>query len=108
MRRLVGEGGSHLRDLHAQIVKVRHRVASVALAAIMTTAGAVAASAQSAAPRSVRMTWFGITNWHYQIGDLGIMLDGAVSFRSSGTIAVKQQINRELVDKVADALGKQG
>jgi hypothetical protein len=32
------------------------------------------------APDAVRMTWFGITNWHYQIGDLGVMLDGEVSF----------------------------
>ncbi|MFI6742474.1 hypothetical protein ACIBI9_57050 [Nonomuraea sp. NPDC050451] len=22
-------------------------------------------------PREIRMTWFGITNWHYQIGDVG-------------------------------------
>jgi hypothetical protein len=28
------------------------------------------------APESIDMTWFGITNWHYQIGDVGIMLDG--------------------------------
>ena len=30
------------------------------------------------APESVRMTWFGITNWHYQIGDKGVLLDGEV------------------------------
>ena len=42
----------------------------------------LAALAQGKPPESVRMTWFGITNWHYQIGDLGIMLDGAVSFKS--------------------------
>ncbi len=29
------------------------------------------------------MTWFGITNWHYQIGNLGVMLDGEVSFPAS-------------------------
>lgn len=28
------------------------------------------------APKSMRMTWFGITNWHYQIGNVGILLDG--------------------------------
>ena len=28
------------------------------------------------APTAINMTWFGITNWHYQIGDVGIMLDG--------------------------------
>lgn len=27
-------------------------------------------------PDNVRMTWFGITNWHYQIGETGILLDG--------------------------------
>jgi len=66
------------------------------------------ASAQSSAPRDIRMTWFGITNWHYQIGNLGIMLDGAVSFRSSTTIGVRQEINTQLVDRVHDALTKQG
>jgi len=30
------------------------------------------------APENVLMTWFGITNWHYQIGDKGVMLDGEV------------------------------
>ena len=28
------------------------------------------------APTAIKMTWFGITNWHYQIGDIGILLDG--------------------------------
>lgn len=27
-------------------------------------------------PQDMRMTWFGITNWHYQVGDVGILLDG--------------------------------
>ncbi|MEO5669393.1 MAG: MBL fold metallo-hydrolase [Ramlibacter sp.] len=27
-------------------------------------------------PENVRMTWFGITNWHYQIANTGILLDG--------------------------------
>ncbi|WP_243724509.1 MBL fold metallo-hydrolase [Pigmentiphaga sp. D-2] len=30
------------------------------------------------APEKVLMTWFGITNWHYQIGDKGVLLDGEV------------------------------
>jgi hypothetical protein len=30
------------------------------------------------APANVRMTWFGITNWHYQIGEKGVLLDGEV------------------------------
>jgi len=28
------------------------------------------------APQSMHMTWFGVTNWHYQIGNVGILLDG--------------------------------
>ncbi len=30
------------------------------------------------APEEVLMTWFGITNWHYQMGDKGVLLDGEV------------------------------
>ena len=86
---------------------VRTTIASLALAAVFAVGAASAAVAQSP-PSGVRMTWFGITNWHYQIGDLGIMLDGAVSFRSSGAIAIKQQINKEMVDKVHDALTQRG
>lgn len=32
--------------------------------------------AQREAPQSIRMVWFGNTNWHYQIGRTGILLDG--------------------------------
>lgn len=35
------------------------------------------------APESIEMTWFGITNWHYQIGGLGIMLDGETMNRGN-------------------------
>ena len=30
------------------------------------------------APAEVRATWFGISNWHYQAGELGFILDGEV------------------------------
>lgn len=30
------------------------------------------------APTELRTTWFGISNWHYQVGDLGFILDGEV------------------------------
>ena len=30
------------------------------------------------APVSVRTTWFGISNWHYQAGEVGFVLDGEV------------------------------
>lgn len=40
-------------------------------------AGLIAACGGSESPpENVRMTWFGITNWHYQIGNAGILLDG--------------------------------
>jgi len=57
-------------------------------------------------PDHVRMTWFGISNWHYQIGNLGILLDGAVSYRSD--YSGKQASNPALVSKVQDALTKRG
>lgn len=30
------------------------------------------------APTQIRTTWFGISNWHYQVGELGFILDGEV------------------------------
>ena len=53
------------------------------------------------APSSVRMTWFGITNWHYQVGDLGILLDGAVGYPA-------RDPNPAMVTKVHDALKLKG
>lgn len=52
-------------------------------------------------PQEVRMTWFGITNWHYQVGELGILLDGAVGYPA-------REPNPEMVTKTWDALKKQG
>ncbi|RZL64782.1 MAG: hypothetical protein EOP81_07280 [Variovorax sp.] len=43
------------------------------------------------------MTWFGITNWHYQIGNKGVMLDGEVV--NGGRTA-----NAEAVTKALDTL----
>jgi hypothetical protein len=34
-------------------------------------------------PKSMTMTWFGITNWHYQIGSIGILLDGETKNRGN-------------------------
>ncbi len=53
------------------------------------------------APTEVRMTWFGVTNWHYQVGDLGIMLDGAVGYPA-------RDPNPAMVTKVHDALKLKG
>jgi hypothetical protein len=55
----------------------------------------------AAAPDNVRMTWFGITNWHYQIGDLGVMLDGEVSFPANAPVPA-------MVTKASAALQKHG
>jgi len=53
------------------------------------------------APSQLRMTWFGITNWHYQVGELGIVLDGAVGFPS-------QEPDSAMVARVNDALSIEG
>ena len=66
--------------------------------AAQTTSGG---GAQPGMPHEVRMTWFGISNWHYQIGELGILLDGAVGFPSADP-------NPELVQKVREALEQKG
>lgn len=49
-------------------------LAGATLAAVIAACGG--GDRDVAAPQEVRMTWFGITNWHYQIGDAGILLDG--------------------------------
>ncbi len=50
---------------------------AAALAAGALAWGLTAAhAADNEPPEQVRMTWFGITNWHYQIGDTGILVDG--------------------------------
>lgn len=56
---------------------------------------------EDAAPKNVRMTWFGITNWHYQVGDLGILLDGAVGYPA-------RDPNPAMVTRVHDALKLKG
>jgi hypothetical protein len=49
-------------------------------------------------------TWFGITNLHYQIGDLSFIQDGAVS----GTYTGRTLTAEQAVDKVWSALAKGG
>ncbi len=81
----------------------------LSLLATATTAAVIAVAAcgggddvaEAGAPTNVRMTWFGITNWHYQVGDLGIMLDGAVGFPAS-------EPNPDMVTRVHDALKLKG
>lgn len=56
------------------------KMALVATAGIGVCAASLVAcgggGSDSNAVDNVRMTWFGITNWHYQIGKVGILLDG--------------------------------
>jgi hypothetical protein len=81
-------------------------VTTVPAAAVALGLGASPASADSdrhsaGIPRSVRMTWFGITNWHYQIGDIGVLLDGAVGYPA-------RQPNPAVVRRVRTALEASG
>ena len=55
----------------------KSRIALAVSAAVLASAMVAACGGDgSREPENVRMTWFGITNWHYQIGDAGILLDG--------------------------------
>ena len=60
-----------------------------------------AAGTRPGMPKEVRMTWFGISNFHYQIGELGILLDGAVGFPSNDP-------NPAVVTQVREALELKG
>jgi hypothetical protein len=84
---------------------MKQRPALTALAAATILAITVSAcgggSDDDNAPTEVRMTWFGITNWHYQVGDLGILLDGAVGFPA-------RDPNPTIVTQVYDALKLKG
>lgn len=53
------------------------------------------------APSSIRTTWFGISNWHYQIGDVGFILDGEV-------VNAGRRPNPAAVTKALSALEKKG
>ena len=47
--------------------------------AMMLALVASAGAGYAETPSDIKMTWFGITNWYYEIGDTGILMDGAVS-----------------------------
>jgi hypothetical protein len=61
------------------------------------------------APEFARMTWFGITNWHYQIGDKGVLLDGEVvnGGRDANPAAVTKALNA-LIASPVPSLSKDG
>src|SRR5260221_289716 len=75
-------------------------VAPLALAAAMVGFAAAAVAQTAQPPRQGRMTWFGITNWHYQIRDLGIMLDRAVAFFVSNSGAGAEIMKDRIDDGV--------
>jgi hypothetical protein len=65
-------------------------LAALALGSCIAAPGAVAAKPESP-PEEVRMTWYGITNWHYQIGNVGVILDGeSVNGRLTPASVTKQ------------------
>ncbi|MBK4737785.1 MBL fold metallo-hydrolase [Noviherbaspirillum pedocola] len=82
--------------------------ASASSAGLLANTGAVA-------PTEVRMTWFGVANWTFKIGDLNIMMDGYMSripqdyfSGGGGGLAVTKApwpIDRASVAKVNSVLG---
>lgn len=83
-------------------------MASLAGACVLTACGGgdsdsdpVAPDPFANAPTSIRTTWFGISNWHYQIGESGVILDGEVV--NSGRTP-----NPAAVSKALSALTKKG
>ncbi len=87
-------------------MRIQWGMGAVALAAALTATGCGGSDDEvvdplSGAPQSMRMTWFGITNWHYQVGDVGIMLDGETMNRGSTP-------NPESVTKAIASLKRNG
>jgi len=65
--------------------KIRAAAAAAAVvgATTMVACGGGGGTGADSSAHDIRMTWFGITNWHYQIGKAGILLDGET--KSSGS-----------------------
>lgn len=76
------------------------KLPSLAVTALLIFSGAT--PAETAVPDGVRMTWFGVTNWYYEIGGTGILVDGAVSkFNDEGA-----RSDAGLVERVYRALDR--
>ncbi|HEY8983338.1 MAG TPA: hypothetical protein VIU15_27635 [Streptomyces sp.] len=72
------------------------------LSGVPTVAATTALTSSRPGPaQEVRMTWFGISNWHYQIGDLGILVDGAVGYPA-------REPDPDMVRRVRTALALKG
>ncbi|WP_323959709.1 MBL fold metallo-hydrolase [Arthrobacter sp. JZ12] len=89
-----------MKDVNRRTALAGISAAAVAASVAHATA-AHATPGRPGMPKEVRMTWFGISNWHYQIGELGIVLDGAVGFPAA-------EPNPEVVQKVRGALEQKG
>jgi hypothetical protein len=57
-----------------------------------TVDGAVSTNLVDDVPTTCRATWFGISNWHFQIGGLGILLDAETSFHTLDPTSVELAI----------------
>ncbi|MBJ7418113.1 MAG: hypothetical protein JHC88_22130 [Niveispirillum sp.] len=75
-------------------------VAAMGISAVAVTACGGAGEGASQ-PTEIRTTWFGISNFHYQIGSTGIILDGEVVNTGSAP-------SPSAVTKVLGALRKRG
>jgi hypothetical protein len=64
-------------------IKPRLLTGLAGAAAVALSLGACGGGDSDNAPANIRMTWFGITNWHYQIGSAGLLLDGETKSSSS-------------------------
>jgi len=69
------------------------KIALSALVGLVFSAVVPVGFAQSP-PSNVRMTWYGITNWHYQIGDVGVSLDGESVNGALSAASVTKQLPR--------------
>ena len=74
------------------MTSIKQRKLALAIGAAL----AITSFATSAADKkvdSVRMTWYGITNWHYQIGDVGVILDGESANAALNVASVTKQLS---------------
>src|SRR5688572_26294921 len=71
-------------------IKPRKLALSIAAALAMSSVTVTAADKKV---DSVRMTWYGITNWHYQIGDVGVILDGESANAALNVASVTKQLS---------------
>lgn len=81
------------------------RIAALAVSATLAlglvACGSGSSDQNAGAPEKVKMTWFGITNWHYQVGDLGILQDAAAAFNQSDAAvadAIVKRTNKAFLD----------